>query len=110
MMMLLMLSLAGVPPMAGFYAKISVLQAALDAGQVALVIFAVTMSLIGAFYYLRVIKLMYFDDAIDTAPISVPKDMQIVLSINGAATLVLGLLPSPLMSACLHAITQALAS
>jgi NADH-quinone oxidoreductase subunit N len=68
------------------------------------------MSLVGAFYYLRVIKLMYFDDAIDTAPISVPKDMQIVLSINGAATLVLGLLPSPLMSACLRAITQALAS
>ena len=110
MMMLLMLSLAGVPPMVGFYAKLSVLQAALDAGQVALVIFAVMMSLVGAFYYLRVIKLMYFDDAIDKAPISVPKDMQIVLSINGAATLVLGLLPSPLMSACLRAITQALAS
>ena len=110
MMMLLMLSLAGVPPMVGFYAKLSVLQAALEAGQVALVIFAVMMSLVGAFYYLRVIKLMYFDDAIDTAPISVPKDMQIVLSINGAATLVLGLLPSPLMSACLRAITQALAS
>jgi NADH-quinone oxidoreductase subunit N len=110
MMMLLMLSLAGVPPMVGFYAKLSVLQAALEAGQVALVIFAVMMSLVGAFYYLRVIKVMYFDDAIDTSPISVPKDMQIVLSINGAATLVLGLLPSPLMSACLRAITQALSS
>ena len=86
------------------------LQAAFEAGQVALVIFAVMMSLVGAFYYLRVIKVMYFDDAIDKAPISVPMDMQIVLSINGAATLVLGLLPSPLMNACLRAITQALAS
>ena len=109
-MMLLMLSLAGVPPLVGFYSKLSVLQAAFEAGQVALVIFAVMMSLVGAFYYLRVIKVMYFDDAIDKAPISVPMDMQIVLSINGAATLVLGLLPSPLMSACLRAITQAMSS
>ena len=109
-MMLLMLSLAGVPPLVGFYSKLSVLQAAFEAGQVALVIFAVMMSLVGAFYYLRVIKVMYFDDAIDKAPISVPMDMQIVLSINGAATLVLGLLPSLLMNACLRAITQALAS
>ena len=96
--------------MVGFYAKLSVLQAALEAGQVALVIFAVMMSLVGAFYYLRVIKLMYFDDAIDTTPISAPKDMQVVLTLNGAATLLLGILPSPLMSACLRSITQALAS
>ena len=110
MMMLFMISLAGVPPMVGFYAKLSVLQAALEAGQVALVIFAVMMSLVGAFYYLRVIKLMYFDDAVDTLPLSAPQDMKILLSINGAAILVLGLLPGSLMTACLRSITQALAS
>lgn len=109
-MMVLLLSLAGVPPMVGFYAKLSVLQAALAAGQIALVIFAVMMSLVGAFYYLRVVKLMYFDEPADASPITAPADMKLLLSVNGLAVLILGILPGPLMSACLQAISQALAS
>jgi NADH-quinone oxidoreductase subunit N len=109
-MMLLLLSLAGVPPLMGFYAKLSVLQAVVAAGQIWLAIAAVLFSLIGAFYYLRVIKLMYFDDAVDRSPIVVNKDMQVALSANGAAVVVLGLMPGPLMTACLAAIVKTLAS
>ncbi len=109
-MMVLLLSLAGVPPMMGFYAKLSVLQAVLGTGQIWLAVVAVLFSLIGAFYYLRVIKLMYFDDADDTAKILVNKDMQVALSINGAAVVVLGLMPGPLMAACAAAIVKTLAS
>ena len=109
-MMVLLLSLAGVPPMVGFYAKLSVLQAALASGQIALVIFAVMMSLVGAFYYLRVVKLMYFDEPTDTSPIAAPGDMKLLLSLNGLSVLILGILPGPLMGACLQAMTQALAS
>ncbi|MDB5762583.1 MAG: nuoN [Herminiimonas sp.] len=109
-MMILLLSLAGVPPMVGFYAKLSVLQAVLGTGQIWLAVVSVLFSLIGAFYYLRVIKLMYFDDPVDTADIIVNKDMQIALSINGAAIVLLGLLPGPLMAACVTAIVRTLAS
>jgi NADH-quinone oxidoreductase subunit N len=109
-MMILLLSLAGVPPMMGFYAKLSVLQAVVTTGQIWLAVVAVLFSLIGAFYYLRVIKLMYFDDAVDTANIVVNKDMQVALSINGAAIIVLGLMPGPLMAACAAAIVKMLGS
>ncbi|HEY4072023.1 MAG TPA: NADH-quinone oxidoreductase subunit NuoN [Herbaspirillum sp.] len=96
-MMILMLSLAGLPPTVGFYAKLSVLQAALATGQIWLPVLAVLFSLIGAFYYLRIIKLMYFDDPIDTTKLVSSIDVRIVLSINGAAALVLGLWPGLLM-------------
>ncbi len=109
-MMVLLLSLSGVPPMVGFYAKLSVLQAALASGQLALVIFAVMMSLVGAFYYLRVVKLMYFDEPTDVSPIVASGDMKLLLSVNGLAVLILGILPGPLMSACLQSVAQALAS
>ncbi len=109
-MMVLMLSLAGVPPLVGFNAKFAVLQAALAADYLWLVLFAVMASLIGAFYYLRVIKLMYFDEAADPSPISAPVGMRLTLSINGAAILLLGILPGPLMTACVYSISQALAS
>jgi NADH-quinone oxidoreductase subunit N len=109
-MLLLMLSLAGVPPTMGFYAKLSVLQAVLGTGQIWLAIVAVLLSLIGAFYYLRIIKVMYFDEPLDTAPIVVNKDMSIVLSMNGALVLVLGLMPGYLMNACANAIVKTLAS
>ena len=69
-----------------------------------------TASVIGAFYYLRVIKLMYFDEAADPSPISAPVGMRLTLSINGAAILLLGILPGPLMTACVYSISQALAS
>lgn len=109
-MLLLMFSLAGIPPMMGFYAKLSVLQAVLATNQVWLAVVAVLFSLIGAFYYLRVVKVMYFDAPTDTTPILVNNDMRIALSINGAAVLVLGLLPGALMTYCASAIAKTLAS
>jgi NADH-quinone oxidoreductase subunit N len=102
-----MFSLAGVPPLVGFYAKLSVLQALLNAGDalyVGLAVFAVLMSLVGAFYYLRVVKVMYFDAPTQTAEISAPLDVRAVLSANGALVLLLGLLPGGLMAICVQAI------
>lgn len=109
-MLLLMLSLAGLPPTMGFYAKLSVLSSVINIGQVWLAVLAVGLSLIGAFYYLRVVKLMYFDEPVDTSTIQVNTDMRVVLSINGAAVLALGLVPGPLMAACANAIVKTLAS
>ena len=109
-MMVLLLSLAGVPPMMGFYAKLAVLQSVLGAGQLWLSIVAVLFSLVGAYYYLRIIKLMYFDDATDASPIVANGDMRIALSLNGIAIVALGLLPGPLMAACAAAIVRTLAS
>jgi NADH-quinone oxidoreductase subunit N len=104
LMLLLMFSLAGVPPTVGFYAKLSVLDAVVKAGQIWLAVVAVIFSLIGAFYYLRVVKLMYFDEPRETAPIGSSLDARMLLSANGLAVLVLGVLPGPLMALCLAAI------
>ena len=109
-MMVLLLSLAGVPPMVGFFAKLSVLEAALAAGHLWLVIVAVLLSLVGAYYYLRIVKLMYFDAPTDLSPIVADRGMQITLSVNGIAVVLLGILPGTLMTACLQAISQAFAS
>jgi NADH-quinone oxidoreductase subunit N len=106
-------SMAGIPPLVGFYAKLSVLQALLASGQtpyIAMAVFAVLMSLVGAFYYLRVVKVMYFDAPLSTASISAPLDVRMVLTLNGALLLVLGLLPSGLMSLCADAIMRSLSS
>ncbi len=102
-----MFSLAGVPPLVGFYAKFSVLQSLLNAGggiYIGLTVFAVMMSLIGAFYYLRIVKVMYFDAPVQTASIEAPADARFVLSLNGALVLVLGLVPGGLMTLCDQAI------
>jgi len=99
-----MFSLAGIPPTVGFYAKLSVLQSAVSAGQVWLAVVAVLFSLIGAFYYLRIVKLMYFDDPVDTAPLAVRLDMSVLLSANGVAILLLGIMPQQLMELCFVAI------
>lgn len=104
MMLITMFSMAGVPPTLGFYAKLSVLQAALQAGFLWLVVFAVLMAVIGAFYYLRVVKLMYFDEPLDNTPISHNTEMKVVLSLNGLALLVLGLAPQHFMDICARAI------
>jgi NADH-quinone oxidoreductase subunit N len=107
-----MFSLAGVPPMVGFYAKLSVLQALLASTSpfyIGLAVFAVMMSLVGAFYYLRLVKVMYFDEPIQTAPIEAGKDVRAVLSLNGALVLVLGIVPGGLMALCAQAIAQMLA-
>jgi NADH-quinone oxidoreductase subunit N len=106
-----MFSLAGIPPMVGFYAKLSVLQALIASGQavhIGLAVFAVMMSLIGAFYYLRVVKVMYFDDPITASTVSAPNDVRIVLSINGALILILGIVPGALMTLCANAVIQML--
>jgi NADH-quinone oxidoreductase subunit N len=110
-MAICLFSLAGVPPMVGFYAKLSVLQALIASGQtgsIALAVFAVIMSLIGAFYYLRVIKVMYFDSPITATTVTAGKDVRVVLSINGALVLILGLMPGGLMGLCASAIVQSL--
>jgi NADH-quinone oxidoreductase subunit N len=103
-MLLLMFSLAGVPPTVGFYAKLSVLQPLLSAGMTWLAVVAVLFSLIGAFYYLRIVKLMYFDEPTDTSPITPRLDMSILLSINGLAVLALGVIPQSLMALCYSSI------
>jgi len=104
MMMILMFSMAGVPPALGFYAKFAVLQAVIGAGLTWLAVVAVIFSIIGAFYYLRVIKLMYFDKAEDTQPIETSMDMKVVLSANGLGILLLGLAPGSLLALCTAAI------
>jgi NADH-quinone oxidoreductase subunit N len=106
----LMFSLAGIPPMMGFIAKLSVLQAVVSTGQVWLAVVAVMFSLIGAFYYLRVVKTMWFDEAQDASPISTPMDMQIALSVNGIGIVLLGMMPGSMLGACLNAMTKTLGS
>jgi NADH-quinone oxidoreductase subunit N len=106
----LMFSLAGVPPMMGFMAKWAVLNAVMATGQVWLTIVAVLFSLIGAFYYLRVVKVMWFDEPADTTAIVTPLDMRVVMSVNGIAVVLLGVMPGTLLGACLTSIRQTLAS
>jgi NADH-quinone oxidoreductase subunit N len=108
-MAICMFSLAGVPPLVGFYAKLSVLQALLASPSgfhVGLAVFAVVMSLIGAFYYLRLVKVMYFDAPSQTAPIEAGLDVRSVLSVNGALVLVLGIVPGGLMALCAQAVAS----
>jgi NADH-quinone oxidoreductase subunit N len=109
-MTVLMFSLAGVPPMMGFMAKWAVLQAVVATGQYWLAIVAVLFSLIGAFYYLRVVKTIWFDDVVDASPIVTPVDMRVALSLNGVLVVLLGVVPNGLLSACLNAMTQTLGS
>ncbi|MBL0942930.1 MAG: NADH-quinone oxidoreductase subunit NuoN [Hydrogenophaga sp.] len=102
-----MFSLAGIPPLVGFYAKLSVLQALLaspSAFHVGLAVFAVVMSLVGAFYYLRLVKVMYFDAPVQTAPIEAGLEVRSVLSLNGLLVLVLGIVPGGLMALCAQSI------
>jgi NADH-quinone oxidoreductase subunit N len=108
LMLLLMFSMAGVPPTLGFYAKFSVLQAIVEAGHLWLAVIAVLFSLIGAFYYLRIVKLMYFDAPIDTAAISPRADARVLMSVNGLAVLVFGIFPQPLMTLCASSILASL--
>jgi NADH-quinone oxidoreductase subunit N len=119
LMLVLMFSLAGIPPTAGFYAKFAVLSAAVAAGQIWLAVVAVILSLIGAFYYLRVVKLMYFDEpplaAVGDSPAAQgggaaalvadsPAPGRMLLTVNSLAVLLLGILPQPLMAVCYFAI------
>jgi NADH-quinone oxidoreductase subunit N len=108
MMMFVMFSMAGIPFFIGFFAKLSVLQAVVAANYFWLAVVAVVMSVIGAFYYLRVVKVMYFDPPVDTAPISAPAELRVLLSANGLAIAALGLAPQALMSLCAYALLASL--
>ena len=100
MMLVVMLSMAGIPFFVGFFAKFSVLLAAVAAKHITAVVIAVMFSLIGAYYYLRVVKLMYFDAPADSAPIQASLEMRVLLSANGLAVALLGLFPNALVSFC----------
>jgi len=100
MMLIFMFSMAGVPPFVGFWAKLSVLQAVVGAGLVWLAVLAVIFSIIGVFYYLRIVKLMYFDKAECEEPLDAGFDLRAALSANGLAVLFLGLFPGSLMALC----------
>jgi len=109
MMAILMFSMAGLPPFVGFYAKLSILQSLVGAGYVWLAVVAVMFSLIGAFYYLRVVKVLYFDAPKVNAPVyaAIP-DVQALLSINVMAVMLLGILPQPLITLCTYAMQMTL--
>lgn len=112
-MAIFMFSLAGIPPTVGFYAKLAVLQALISTNEplyLYLAIGAVLLSLVGAFYYLRVIKVMYFDEPTDTTPLPTTGEARALLTLNGAAVLALGLFPGGLMTWCTQAILNALST
>jgi NADH-quinone oxidoreductase subunit N len=105
-MLVVMFSLAGLPPTVGFYGKFSVIEAAVNAGFIWLAVVAVMTSLVGAFYYLRIVKLMYFDDPVDATPIVARRDTRWLLSVNGLLLLLFGILPQQLMGLCVVALAQ----
>ncbi len=104
-MMAIMFSMAGVPPFLGFWAKIAVLQEAVNSGLLWLAIVGVVASVIGAFYYLRVIKVVYFDKPTDETPLQASMDIRLTLSLNGLAILALGLYPTALITLCVSTFT-----
>ena len=98
--MVIIFSLAGIPPFAGFWAKWYVLKEVVDAGYIWLAAVAVFFSIIGAYYYLRVMKLMYFDEPTQTSGLLATPDLKLVLSVNSLAVFLLGILPGALMTVC----------
>lgn len=99
-MMTFLFSMAGIPPTVGFYAKLSIIQSVMQAGYLWPAVFMVVMSVIGAYYYLRAIKMMYFDKPEQTAPIRAELDFNVLISVNGVLMVLLGLFPSALMGIC----------
>jgi NADH-quinone oxidoreductase subunit N len=99
-MLLAMFGLAGVPPTVGFWAKLQVIAAVLDVGLTWLAALAVVMSVIGAFYYLRVVKLMYFDEPMADGPVESKLAFRVLLSVNGITILAVGLYPGVLLRLC----------
>ncbi|MFT3960209.1 NADH-quinone oxidoreductase subunit NuoN [Propionivibrio sp.] len=104
-MMMMMFSLAGIPFFVGFFAKLSVLQAVVAAGHLWLALVAVFFSLVGAYYYLRIVKVMYFDPPTSTAPIEAPMDAKVLMSANGLAVALIGIFPNGLMMLCATSLT-----
>ncbi len=100
MMLFVMFSMAGVPPTVGFFAKLFVLDSIISVGLTNIALIGVFFSIIGAFYYIRIIKLMYFDKPEDDTPFEASIDTKVVLSVNGVSLLILGLFPATLLSIC----------
>ena len=107
-MLLLMFSLAGIPPLVGFAAKLAVLKSLVDAGHMALAVYAVLFSLVAAFYYIRIVKTMYFESPSQTEPLTITHDEKTVIGLNALAVLFLGLLPAPLLAMCFGLVQQSL--
>ena len=107
-MMMMMFSMAGIPFFVGFFAKFSVLQAVVVAGYLWLAIAAVLFSLIGAYYYLRVVKVMYFDPPTVTKPVRARTDAKVLMSANGLAVALLGIFPNGLLSLCAFTLSRSL--
>jgi NADH-quinone oxidoreductase subunit N len=107
-MLIMMFSLAGIPPTVGFFAKLVVLQAVLDAGYTWLVVYAVLLSVVGAFYYLRIVRLMYMEAPTAEITVDPHPGPRWVLSAAGLATLILGILPAPLLDLCVRAISASM--
>lgn len=103
LMMVVMLSMAGVPPTVGFLTKLLVLKALVDVHMTWVAVLGLVFAVIGAFYYLRIIKVMYFDDAVDTTPVKFPRVTTAIFSVNCLSLLYLGLFPSGLISVCANA-------
>jgi NADH-quinone oxidoreductase subunit N len=107
-LMMVMFSMAGIPFFIGFFAKLAVLQAVVAAGYIYTAVFAVLLSLVGAFFYLRVVKLMYFDEPLDNSPLVASGEMRALLSVNALAIALIGLMPQSLLALCASALGQAL--
>ncbi len=105
MMLIIMFSMAGVPPTVGFFAKLLVLKALVDVQLTWVAVVGLMFAVVGAYYYLRIIKVMYFDDAIDTTPVKLSTSMNIIFSLNCLSLLYLGIFPSGLITACINAFT-----
>lgn len=103
MMLIIMFSMAGIPPTVGFFAKLLVLKALVDVQLTWVAVIGLIFAVIGAYYYLRIIKVMYFDDAIDTSPVTLSPSMNVIFSLNCLALLFLGIFPSGLITACINA-------
>lgn len=103
-MLIVMFSMAGVPPLLGFYAKFAVLAAVVEVGRTWLAVAGVLFSVIGAFYYLRVVKIMYFDEPAETRPLLAGMDLKLVLSLNGLLVLALGIFPQALIALSMGAL------
>lgn len=108
--LILVFSLAGIPPTVGFYAKLAVLEAVVQAGHIWLAVVAVMASLVGAFYYLRLVKVMYFDESKIETQLDCGKAASSLLTVNGLAVLLLGIFPGALMALCIYTVRISLAA
>jgi len=100
MMLILMFSMAGIPPLVGFYAKLMVIKAVVDISLISVAVVAVLMSVIGAFYYLRIIKVMYFEKPVTQTALVASVDMKMVFSLNALTVFALGVFPGALLALC----------